>query len=106
MSVRKKDREFSSILDSVRRGFPTDETILILNKRVITMCLSEKFNDLQESGQSPVCLFPTRKACHDFNMEMLNSLTSKIHELVCTDEVDETISICKWNKKASEQLEK
>ena len=70
------------------------------------MCLSEKFNDLQESGQSPVCLFPTGKACHDFNMEMLNYLTSKIHELVCTDEVDETISIRKWNKKASEQLEK
>ena len=103
---QKKDREFSSMLDSVRCGFPTDETILILNKRVITMCLSEKLNDLQESGQSPVCLFPTRRACHDFNMEMLNSLTSKIHELVCTDEVDETISIRKWNKKASEQLEK
>ena len=50
--------------------------------------------------------FPTKKACHDFNMEMLNSLTFKIHELVCTDEVDETISIRKWNKKASEQLDK
>ena len=74
---QKKDSEFSSMLDSVRCGFPTDETILILNKRVITMCLSEKFNDLQESGQSPVCLFPIRKAYHDFNMEMLNSLTSK-----------------------------
>ena len=70
------------------------------------MCLSEAFNDLQGSGQSLVCLFPTRKACHDFNMEILNSLSSKIHELVCTDEVDETISIRKWNKKASEQLEK
>ena len=103
---QKKDSEFSSMLDSVRCGFSTDETISILNKRVITMCLSEAFNDLQGSGQSPVCLFPTRKACHDFNMEMLNSLSSKIHELVCTDEVDETISIHKWNKKASEQLEK
>ena len=81
-------------------GFPTDETILILNTRVITLCLSEKFKDLQESGQSPACFFPTRKACHDFNMEMLNSLTSKIYELVCTDEGDETISIRKWNKKA------
>ena len=81
------------MLQNVRFGFPTDETILILNKRVITMCLSEPFNDLQESGQSPVCLFPTRKACHDFNMEMLNSLTYKIHELVCADEVDETISV-------------
>ena len=70
------------------------------------MSLTDKFIDLQQSGKSPVCLFPTRKACCDFNMEMLSSLTSKIHELVCTDEMDETISIRKWNKKASEQLDK
>ena len=62
---QKKDNEFSSMFDSVRCGFPSDETTLILNKRVNTMCLSGKFNDLQEIGQSPVCLFPTRKACHD-----------------------------------------
>ena len=91
------------MLDSVRCGFPT---ISILNKRVITMCLSERYNDLQESGQSPMCLFHTRKACHDFIMEMLNSLNSIIHEVVFTDEVDETTSNCKWNYKASEQLEK
>ena len=103
---QKKDREFSSMLDSVRCGFPTDETLQILNKKVIDMSLTDKFIDLQQSGQSPVYLFPTRKACCDFNMEMLSSLTSKIHELVCTDEVDETISIRKWNKKASEQLDK
>ena len=104
---QKKDGEFSSMLmNSVRCGLPTDETLQILNQKVIDMSLTDKFIDLQESGQSPVCLFPTRKACHDFNMEMLNSLTSKIHELVCTDEVDETISIRKWNKKASEQLDK
>ena len=103
---QKKDREFSSMLDSVRCGFPTDETLQILNKKVIDMSLTDKFIDLQQSGKSPVCLFPTRKACCDFNMEMLSSLTSKIHELVCTDEVDETISIRKWNKKASEQLDK
>ena len=51
---QKKGSEFSSVWDSVRCGFPTDETISILNKRVITMCLPEAFNDLQESGQSPV----------------------------------------------------
>ena len=96
---QKKDGEFSSMLmNSVRCGLPTDETLQILNQKVIDMSLTDKFIDLQESGQSPVCLFPTRKACHDFNMEMLNSLTSKIHELVCTDEVDETISIRKWHQ--------
>ena len=36
----------------------------------------------------------------------VDMLNSKIHELVCTDEVDETISIRKWKKKASEQLDK
>ena len=32
---QKKDREFSSMLDSVRCGFPTDETLQILNKKVL-----------------------------------------------------------------------
>ena len=37
---------------------------------------------------------------------MLTRLTSAVHELVCTDEVDETASTRKWNKKATEHLEK
>ena len=38
---QKKDREFSSMLDSVRCGFPTDETLQILNKKVIDMSLTQ-----------------------------------------------------------------
>ena len=53
-----------------------------------------------------MCLFPTRKACDSFNSEMLRHLTSKVHELLCTDEVDQTVTSCKWTKKAAERLEK
>ena len=106
MNVRKRtesSRQCWIVLDVI---FPLMNLFKSLNKKVIDMSLTDKFIDLQQSGQSPVCLFPTRKACCDFNMEMLSSLTSKIHELVCTDEVDETISIRKCNKKESEQLDK
>ena len=37
---------------------------------------------------------------------MMQQLTTEVHELVCTDEVDQTSSTKKWNKKAVEQLEK
>ena len=95
---QRKDKEFSSMLDCVRRGCPTDETLSTLQQRVIQVSVSDKFCELQESDQTPVCLFPTRKACDDLNTE--------VHELVCTDEVDETGSTCRWNKKAAEHLQK
>ena len=57
-------------------------------------------------GQAPVCLFPTREMCKTFNNEMLHLLTTEVHELLCTDEVDQTSSTKKWNEKAIEQLEK
>ena len=40
------------------------------------------------------------------NSEMLSHLTSEVHELLCTDEVDQTVTSCKWTKKAAKQLEK
>ncbi len=101
---QKKDQEFSSMLDCVRRGCPTDETLGTLKERVIQVSALEKFSELQESGQTPVCLFLTRKACNEFNTEMLSQLTSEVHVLACTDEVDETASTRKWNKKADEQF--
>ena len=103
---QRKDKEFSSMLDCVRRGCPTDETLSTLQQRVIQVSVSDKFCELQESDQTPVCLFPTRKAYDDLNTEMLTHLTSEVHELVCTDEVDETGSTRKWNKKAAEHLQK
>ena len=70
------------------------------------MSVSDTFSECQESGKTPVCLLLTRHACDDLNTEILPHLTSEVHELVCTDEVDETTSTCKWNKKVAEHLEK
>ena len=103
---QKTDAQFSSMLDCVRCGCPTDETLSTLQERVIHGCISDKFVELRQSGQSPVCLFPRRKACDEFNSEMLSRLTTQVHQLLCTDEVDETRSTRKWNKKAAELLEK
>ena len=100
---QRKDEDFLSMLDC---GCPTDETFCTLQQRVIQDSVSDKFTELQKSGQTPVCLFPTRKACDELNTEMLGHLSSAVRELACTDEVDETASTCKWNKKAAEQLDK
>ena len=51
---QRKDKEFSSMLDCV-----TDETLCTLQQRVIQVSVLDKFNELKESGQTPVCLFPT-----------------------------------------------
>ena len=71
----------ATMLDCVRHGCPTDETLSTLEKRVIGVSTSEKLVELQKSCQTPVCLLPTRKACREFNDEMLASLDSKVHEL-------------------------
>ena len=102
---QKSDAAFVTMLDCVRRGCPTDEAIATLEQCVIGVPEAEKFNELHQSGQAPVCLFPTRAMCKTFSNEMLKQLTTKVHELVCTDAVDQT-STKKWNKKAPEQLEK
>ena len=88
------DIKSSSLLDCVRQGCPADETLCTLKRRFIEVSTSDKFSELQESGQTPVCLFPTRKACDSFNYEMLSHLISEVHELLCTDEVDQTSTSC------------
>ena len=74
------------MLDSVRRGCATEETLSALNKMVIQVSVSDKFSDLVESEKAPVCLFPKRKACDDLNAEMLNKNASEVHHIYCTDE--------------------
>ena len=74
---QKKDHEFSSMLDCVQRGCPTEETMSTLQKRIIDVSPVEKFLELQVSGQSPVCLFPRRAECAEFNDKMLSRLPSK-----------------------------
>ena len=65
---QKKDAKFSAMLDSVRCGCPTAETIGTLQERLIQGSIADKFIELRERGQPPVCLFPRRKACNDFNI--------------------------------------
>ena len=74
-----KDIPFSAMLDCVRRGCPTDEILHTLEQRVIDMYVADKFHELQKSGHMSVCLFPTRKACNEFNAQMLSCLSSKVY---------------------------
>ena len=70
------------------------------------MPVVDKYVKLSKSGSTLVCLFPTRKACREFNDKMLSALDSELHKIVCIDEIDETSSSHKWTKKAQKQLEK
>ena len=77
-----------------------------LTEHVITVSVVEKFQELQEAGQSPVCLFPTRELCNQLNNEMLASLPSPKVDIFSSDNVDETASMRKWNNKAQKHLER
>ena len=103
---QKKDQVFSSMLDKVRRGCPAQETVRAPKERVLSTPVVYKFQELMSSGQSPLCLFPTRQSCHDFNSEMLTKLDSELKEIKCVDEVDETKGTFKWSKKATKAMEK
>ena len=46
---QKKDSEYSSMLDCVRCGHPTDQTLSILQKRVVQGSVADKFIELQLS---------------------------------------------------------
>ena len=89
------------MLDCVRCGHPTDENITTLQQQVIDVFIADNFTELQKLGQASVCLFPTRQMCKTFN-EMLQQLTTKVHEQECTDEVDQNSLTKMWNKKALE----
>ena len=70
------------------------------------MSVVDKFQELVSNGQSPLCLFPTRKMCQDLNSEMLVQLHSEVKEIPCIDEVDKTKGTFKWIKKAIQAKEK
>ena len=103
---QKADLVFSSMLDEVRRGCPSPETLQSLQDRVITVPVVDKFEELLANKQSPLCLFPTRKACLDFNSNMLSTLEAETQKIPRIDEVNETIGTFKWSKKAAEKLKK
>ena len=46
------------MLDSVRHGCLTDETIHTLRSRVINVSIQETYNELESEGNNhPICLF-------------------------------------------------
>ena len=53
---QKSDGVFSSMLDEVRRGCPSQKTIEALQDRVITSPVVDKFEELLAAKQSPLCL--------------------------------------------------
>ena len=103
---QKKDPVYSKILDEVRRGSPSQDSLTCLHERTITVSVVEKYKQLCESGSHPVCLFPTCKQCQDHNSNMLSALGTKLETFACVDEIDETSSTRKWNKKATDALSK
>ena len=94
------------MLDEARRGCPSQQTIQALQDRVIEVPVVDKFEALLASKLSPLCLFPTRKACQVFNSQMLSRLEAEVIQIPRTDEVDETASTFKWSKKATEEMKK
>ena len=74
---QKSDKDYSTLLQSVRCGQVTDAIIATLQTRVINCPVTEKYNALVSTGVTPVCLFPTRKQCNQVNEEMLALLDSK-----------------------------
>ena len=103
---QKEDAHYSELLNEIRLGVLTDDAKATLQERLIHTSVVDKFEELQSQGRSPVCLFPTRKACRKFNCEMLSRLSAETIEIPCVDDVDETAGPRKWNQKAAEQLEK
>ena len=101
---QKFDPTYRKILDEVRRGFPSEEAIRVLNERVIDKPVVDKYNELKDLCKAPICLFPTRKACEEINTQLLNLLPSEIIQLHCVDEIDEAAAPCKWNKNAQQHL--
>ena len=96
---QKKDGLFVNILDQVRRGSPTPESLERLKTQVINIPVVDKYVELSKSGSSLVCLFPTRKACREFDNKMLTALNTQVHKIVYIDEIDETSSSHKWTKR-------
>ena len=101
---QKSDQGFSLLLNCVRRGCPTDETLSTLKQRVIQVSVVEKLNEPKEGGRTHVMSLPTRVQCDDLNSQMLKCLPSKVKVIECTDDIDQTSTTHKWTKKATEHF--
>ena len=104
---QKGDETFFTMLDSVRHGCLTDETIDTLKSRVFNVSIQDKYKELESEGNNPpICLFSKVEACKKINELMLESLETDKIELACVDVVDESGSTAKFDKKQEKKLEK
>ena len=85
---------------------PIQQDWTLLQDRLMPGSAVDQFKALHQSGQSPVCLFPTCKSCEQFNTQMLARLESGTVEVLCSDEIDETTGAEKWSKKAATELDR
>uniref|UniRef100_A0A1X7U2H5 ATP-dependent DNA helicase n=1 Tax=Amphimedon queenslandica TaxID=400682 RepID=A0A1X7U2H5_AMPQE len=94
------------MLDSVRHGCLTDETIDSLKSRVFKVLVQEKYKELESEGTNPpICQFPKLDACQKINELMLESLETEKIELACVDVIHESGSPAKFDKKEEKKLE-
>ena len=95
---QKKYQVFSSMLNEVRQGCPSQSTLQALKERVIT------------SPTVKSCCLQTSLHCASFRhvthakSSMLSKLDSEAKEIPCVDEVDETQGTLKWSEKANKSL--
>ena len=54
LTIKKKEQVFSSVLDEVRQGCPSQTTVQGLKERVITKSTVDKFEELVSRDNSPL----------------------------------------------------
>ena len=102
----KSDTVYSKVLDEIRRGCPSEQSINCLHDRVITVSIVQNYMQLSQLGNHPIYLLPICKQCVEHNTNMLNAIDTKPECFPCVDEIDETTSARKWTNKAANALSK
>uniref|UniRef100_A0A1X7V1J8 ATP-dependent DNA helicase n=1 Tax=Amphimedon queenslandica TaxID=400682 RepID=A0A1X7V1J8_AMPQE len=65
---QKGDKTFFKVLDSVRHGCLTDETIDTLNSSICKVSIQEKYKELESKGMNPpISLLSKVDACQKIN---------------------------------------
>ena len=81
-----KKTEYGDLREEVRRGCTSSKAVRLLRDRLMPGSDLDQFEGLHLCCQSPVCLFPTRKSCKQFNTQMLALLESSTVEVLSSDE--------------------
>ena len=81
---------------------PTEKMLETSIGRITDTPIPQLFSDLQCSGKTLICLFPTREQCDKVIEQILQGLNTEIQQIACSDEIDEN----KIPELGVEQLEK